>query len=827
MSAADADAVPAADPATAAIAAQDEAPAAAESAVEVSNAHQAPGAEAVVSKEEDESAAPQEPAAEAIAEAQTDAQQAEVPRHDGEVAVESATEAAAPAVEPEVEVVSEAPQQDGAAPAATIAAPEEAASSTAAPTEANKAADQTKAVTGKRKRGDENGEQGTVTGTGTGLQSLLSAIEMDMHKREDESTGGAVAAAPEAVVPAALPIEEHGQVHPGEVEAMLSTTFDKVEELEHGVVQPAAHELTEAQALDHDQYMHEMQQHTVADPAMDESTMEMPLHDWTRRRKWSGFDSRWEDAEARQARIKQVVDENLTYLMDSAERQLFGVPAHAGRITTISCAYAAVGQKSYGHERRYMTPPPYCVISGPSRALLGDYPQVFMSIHSEEGVAAATQEERLDRNCQAFFKQLHINSATVGKSKSFHLKLQIGTKNSYGPMDIPFAEFDTPEISIISKASSRTSKLRLQNATIYHDSPISLYNRINSQTVRTKYLNLEENQMTVRSESWAPFFIQLVDENTSPIDPSGRRPILYGSQVTLYDPNTGSRSERMNVRRLHKNELDERTAGAVSQMQKIILERAVEDGQPSAFLSASSAQRMQKDPNTGVSEVDPFTHWMPVDMNSNTIEVDDHVCWTLMGISQIQCSFLDTLSDEPTEPVPDTMPDVPRQRPRKRRKNGAPDDGTDPTNGGSSTPGGSAVGPGAGGAAAAAGPGASTPTNDDYLIESHVQVPVTPFPTLADRPAFDANTARLFLVVRNFLQPGSEVDSHEVWLGATGPMKICSQQLLHDTDTDVSLELEMPTLSSSDTEAQKLPLLFVRPDGLVLNAGCDLIIRAM
>ena len=58
-------------------------------------------------------------------------------------------------------------------------------------------------------------------------------------------------------------------------------------------------------------------------------------------------------------------------------------------------------------------------------------------------------------------------------------------------------------------------------------------------------------------------------------------------------------------------------------------------------------------------------------------------------------------------------------------------------------------------------------------------------------------------------------------------MKICSHQLLQDTDTDVSLELEMPTLNGDEMDAQKLPLLFVRPDGLVLNAGCDLIIRAM
>ncbi|BFZ55407.1 hypothetical protein PYCC9005_002448 [Savitreella phatthalungensis] len=589
-----------------------------------------------------------------------------------------------------------------------------------------------------------------------GLQSLLSAIEMEVKPGEEMDTE---------------------RIH-----ELLSTDLTKTEE---GGVQ---HNVSAEDA-----YVYDVDQGDLLD------------EDWTRKRRWSGFEARFQDPENRAVRIRNTINDNIGFLMDSVERQLFGLPTLAGRITTISCAYAAVGQKSYGHERRYMTPPPYCVISGPSRALLGDYPQVFMSIHAEDGAAAAMQEERLDRNGQAFFRQLHINSATVGKSKSFHLKLQIGTKGSIGVMDIPFAEFDTPEISIISKASSRTSKLRLQNAIIYHDSPIALYNRINSQTVRTKYLNLEDNRMTVRSETWAPFFIQLVDEESSAIDGSGRRPILYGSIVTLYDPNTGSRSERMIVRRLHKNELDERTAGAASQMQKIILEREAPDEATghSAFLSASSAQRMQKEQADG--EVDPFTHWMPVDMNSNTIEVDDCVCWTLMGISQIQCSFLDTLSDEPTDPVPDAMPDVPKQHPRKRRRVTG-ESGSVATPADQEMP-------------------YEMPAGAEDVVDSHVQVPVTPFPTLADRPAFDPNTNHLFLLVRNFLQPGCEVDTHEIWLGGTGPMRICAQELLQDTDTDVSLELEMPTITGSDSEVQKLPLLFVRPDGLVISAACDLIIQ--
>ncbi|OLY83225.1 Suppressor of hairless-like protein [Smittium mucronatum] len=156
-------------------------------------------------------------------------------------------------------------------------------------------------------------------------------------------------------------------------------------------------------------------------------------------------------------------------------------------------------------------------------------------------------------------KNLYINDSD-DKNKKVHVKVKLVDNHTNASL----AEFFSKPIKVISKPSKKRQSVRNIDLCIHHGSVISLFNRLRSQTVSTKYLGvnksmssggsvpkwcfnpLEQKQsnnknndetapcFTSRSSVWDLFIIWLVDINsksTEPTNPSSPQVTIPGYPV--------------------------------------------------------------------------------------------------------------------------------------------------------------------------------------------------------------------------------------------------------------------------------------------------------
>lgn len=190
-------------------------------------------------------------------------------------------------------------------------------------------------------------------------------------------------------------------------------------------------------------------------------------------------------------------------------------------MTTVICLHAAVAQKSYGTEKRFLCPPPIVHIEGPVWHLRSQ--QLSMAVISESGDRSFEQKAPLDNNMTASFKFLHVTG--TAKAKSFQLSLDIAEppppslvpEGAESPSGRVWASFDSAPVTIISKPSKKTAKTRNISSCILAGGPVSLFNRINSQTVRTKYMTIDHAQLCASNVAWSAFNVNVVSRpNDSP-----------------------------------------------------------------------------------------------------------------------------------------------------------------------------------------------------------------------------------------------------------------------------------------------------------------------
>jgi len=146
--------------------------------------------------------------------------------------------------------------------------------------------------------------------------------------------------------------------------------------------------------------------------------------------------------------------------------------------------------------------------------------QLSMAVISENGDRSFEQKAPLDSNMTASFKFLHVTGAQ--KAKSFQLSLDIAEPPA--PSLSPeggdalggrhWASFDSAPVAIISKPSKKTAKTRNISSCILAGGPVSLFNRINSQTVRTKYMTIDHSQLCASNVSWSAFNVNVVRRPT-------------------------------------------------------------------------------------------------------------------------------------------------------------------------------------------------------------------------------------------------------------------------------------------------------------------------
>ncbi|CAG8474962.1 11623_t:CDS:2 [Ambispora leptoticha] len=279
-------------------------------------------------------------------------------------------------------------------------------------------------------------------------------------------------------------------------------------------------------------------------------------------------------------------------------------PASLGE-KTVMVLTSKVAQKSYGTEKRFLCPPPTTLILGsnwwtPSQSTTSDgivgngttttchgttttlsAPKITVGISGEQGHQQGILEwisptgNPLDpSSCtemafsgKCVSKHLYINDADE-KRKRVEVLVKI-----VSPLGHNFGTFPSKPIKVISKPSKKRQSVKNMELCIHHGTTISLFNRIRSQTVSTKYLgvsmhNASQNYaqwsysggvatmeqpspcFVARTGSWDPFIIWIVDTNHT--NSGTPIPIHYNQPVVLQCLTTGMTSPVMVIRKVDK-----------------------------------------------------------------------------------------------------------------------------------------------------------------------------------------------------------------------------------------------------------------------------------
>ncbi|ORZ03101.1 beta-trefoil DNA-binding domain-containing protein [Syncephalastrum racemosum] len=354
--------------------------------------------------------------------------------------------------------------------------------------------------------------------------------------------------------------------------------------------------------------------------------------------------------------------------------------------TTLTCYHAAVAQKSYGSEKRFLCPPPVVSVRDVTSPMT-----VSLSVLCETSAQDTPLEHRTQLNAatpSSSFKYLHVTG--TAKAKQFALRVSLASE----PTTAPFATFLSNPISIISKPSKKTSKARNASTCILTHQPVALFNRINSQTVRTKYLTSEDKQLCAKNGNWSPFEIHIRRQPTPAVAPalspnassssssshqrlqqqhhhsstSAVTAVTYGTEIILRDCKSGVTSPPVIVRKVDKGRIAACAYGPVSQMQKIALQLASTatyqqqlNPQPPIYLSAASAiSASSPHVDNGPAWIEYATSRLvrpttPLDLAYE--EVDDYLCWTIVGISKFEYSFSPTSMTTSTTNTPRSKSD--------------------------------------------------------------------------------------------------------------------------------------------------------------------------
>ena len=121
------------------------------------------------------------------------------------------------------------------------------------------------------------------------------------------------------------------------------------------------------------------------------------------------------------------------------------------------------------------------------------------------------------------------------------------------------------------------------------------------------------------------------------------QPVTYGSEIILSDTQSGISTAPLVIRKVDKGKIASDDGGPVSQMQKIALQRINQDGSRH-YLSAAGPMPGPAGV-TGLQPGQPGTHTLIFQgprvreevkdgVRTLTDEVDDYLCWTIVGICE-------------------------------------------------------------------------------------------------------------------------------------------------------------------------------------------------
>ncbi|WVR07164.1 hypothetical protein IAU60_004205 [Kwoniella sp. DSM 27419] len=186
--------------------------------------------------------------------------------------------------------------------------------------------------------------------------------------------------------------------------------------------------------------------------------------------------------------------------------------------------------------------------------------------------------------------------------------------------------FTSGPLRIVSKPSQKTAKARSMASCFSVNASFSLWTRIHGQTVRTKYMKFERDdlqgdnpepskaRLTSRTGKWTPFRFEVLQRARPPIpEPDGpNRPkakaatfddafeeerMTYGSIVVLVDLQSGTRSDPIKLVKIESGlvRVGDEEGHPVSELQRIGLVRITGDAEDTSgggrsYLSAPGAR---------------------------------------------------------------------------------------------------------------------------------------------------------------------------------------------------------------------------------------------
>ncbi|KAM8995466.1 recombining binding protein suppressor of hairless-like protein isoform 3-T3 [Ara ararauna] len=331
---------------------------------------------------------------------------------------------------------------------------------------------------------------------------------------------------------------------------------------------------------------------------------------------------------------------------------------------TVLILHAKVAQKSYGNEKRFFCPPPCVYLSGPGWKLKQEQMKArdpgdagfqvcgYMGLDSMGSSLMETQklsfEEQPDAKGFGCAKALYISDAD--KRKHFRLVLKLFFSNGQ-----EIGTFHSKLIKVISKPSQKKQSLKntdpeaqtcqaltqppLPAVCISSGSKVSLFNRLRSQTVSTRYLSVEGGAFIASARQWAAFTLHLANEHCTRSEfPLREGYIRYGSVVQLVCTATGIALPPLIIRKVMKQyavlDVDE----PISQLHKCAFQF---QGSDHMYLCLSTEKVIQFQAS-------------PCPKEANRELLNDGSCWTIIGTETVEYTFSESLAciREPVSPVP-------------------------------------------------------------------------------------------------------------------------------------------------------------------------------
>ncbi|XP_065547447.1 recombining binding protein suppressor of hairless-like protein isoform X5 [Lathamus discolor] len=357
-----------------------------------------------------------------------------------------------------------------------------------------------------------------------------------------------------------------------------------------------------------------------------------------------------------------------TNLLRDGVRRYLQLPADQ----TVLILHAKVAQKSYGNEKRFFCPPPCVYLSGPGWKLKQEQMKArdpgdagfrvcgYMGLDSMGSSLMETQklsfEEQPDAKGFGCAKALYISDAD--KRKHFRLVLKLFFSNGQ-----EIGTFHSKLIKVISKPSQKKQSLKntdpeaqtwqpltqppLPAVCISPGSKVSLFNRLRSQTVSTRYLSVEGGAFIASARQWAAFTLHLANEHCTRSEfPLREGYIRYGSVVQLVCTATGITLPPLIIRKVMKQyamlDVDE----PISQLHKCAFQF---QGSDRMYLCLSTEKVIQFQCGAVNS---PQASPCPKEANRELL--NDGSCWTIIGTETVEYTFSESLAciREPVSPVP-------------------------------------------------------------------------------------------------------------------------------------------------------------------------------